>query len=160
MSSHPKGGGGDPCKRCRDRCKHVHQTSCPPPLPPLRPSGVGRGGGGCTTAHAGTGRETYSRPPCDHMHMPHTSPSNALCTVSTPRGERLQPVLMRQPPQLSVKTWGGGGGGGGAVGGVQPGVVGGGQAGGRGGVLLGVGGGGCVAGGQGGVQPGLRGGWG
>ena len=28
------------------------------------------------------------------------------------RGGRLQPVLMRHPPQLSVKTWGGGAGGG------------------------------------------------
>ena len=48
----------------------------------------------------------------------------------TPGGGRLHPVLMRHPPQLSVKT---GGGGGQLGGGVQPGVGGGGQAGGRGG---------------------------
>ena len=48
-------------------------------------------------------------------------------------GGRLQPVLMRHPPQLSVKTWGGGGG---------------------------SGGGGGPAGGRGGVQPGVRGGGG
>ena len=60
------------------------------------------------------------------------------------RGGRLQPVLMRHTPLLSVKTrgggesWGGGGGGGGGPaggrgGGVLPGVWGGGPAGGRGG---------------------------
>ena len=64
-------------------------------------------------------------------------------------GGRLQPVLMRHPPQLSVKTWRGGG--------VQPGV-GGGSSRGSGGVRPGVGG--CLAGGQGGVQPGVRGGGG
>ena len=32
-------------------------------------------------------------------------------------GGRLQPVLMRHPPQLSVKTWGDGGWGGGSLGG-------------------------------------------
>ena len=51
---------------------------------------------------------------------------------------------MRHPPQLSVKTWGGG-----SWGGVQLGV---------GGVLPGVGGGGVPAGGRGGVWPGVRGG--
>ena len=58
-------------------------------------------------------------------------------------GGGLQLVLMRQPPQLSVKTWGGG-------------QLGGGPAGGQGGVLPGVRGG--LDGGQGGVQPGVRGG--
>ena len=48
-----------------------------------------------------------------------------LLVVTT--GGRLQPVLMRPTPQLSVKTrGGGGGGGGGSWGGVQPGVGGGG----------------------------------
>ena len=58
-------------------------------------------------------------------------------------GGRLQLVLMRHPPQLSVKTWGGGG--------VQPGVGGGGcAAGGRGGGVPAGGQGGGLAGGQGG----------
>ena len=57
------------------------------------------------------------------------------------------------PPQLSVKTWGGGG----SWGGVQPGV-GGGSSRGSGVFLPGVGGG--LAGGQGGVQLGVKGGGG
>ena len=68
-------------------------------------------------------------------------------------GGRLQLVLMRHPPQLSIKTTGGGAVGGGVqpgIGGVLPGVGGGGQS------LPGVGGG--LAGGQGGVQLGVRGG--
>ena len=54
------------------------------------------------------------------------------CWAPPTTGGRLQPVLMRHTPQLSVKTRGGGGGGGGGSG-RGSGGGGGGQAGGRGG---------------------------
>ena len=70
-------------------------------------------------------------------------PEEAYSGGALAPGGRLQPVLMRHPPQLSVKTWGGGGGdlikkqtnfGGGQLGGGSSRVGGGGgQAGGRGG---------------------------
>ena len=82
--------------------------------------------------------------------------NNVHLDMST--GGRLQPVLMRPTPQLSVKTRGGGGGGSsrGSGGGVKPGVggggssrgSGGGQAGGRGGGV-GQGSGGSPAKGEG-----------
>ena len=68
---------------------------------------------------------------------------------AVPTGGRLQLVLMRHTPQLSVKTRGGGGGGGG--GGAE---LGGGPAGGRGG----SGRGGGSGWGSGGVLPGVWGG--
>ena len=66
------------------------------------------------------------------------SPEIHAHLVAGPGGQ-LQPVLMGHPPQLSVKTWGGGAVGGGSSrggGGVKPGV-GGGPAGGWGGGLAG-----------------------
>ena len=49
-----------------------------------------------------------------------------LEAITVTGGGRLQPVLMRHTPQLSVKTQGGGGRGGQLGGDVQPGVGGGG----------------------------------
>ena len=50
----------------------------------------------------------------DNAHAAHELPlpkrHQAASAMKSGLGPRLQPVLMRHPPQLSVKTWGGGGG--------------------------------------------------
>ena len=79
-----------------------------------------------------------------------------LLTSAVSTGGRLQPVLMRHTPQLSVKTRGGGGGSGGR-GGSSRGSGGGSCWGSGGGVPAGVGGG-SGQGSGGGVQPGVKGG--
>ena len=84
-------------------------------------------------------RLTYGNARQDSDRHPQTNLTFTDLQKMQPRGGRLQLVLMRHPPQLSVKTCGGG---------VQPGV-------GGGGVPAGGSGGG-LAGGPGGVQPGVR----
>ena len=181
--THCQGGGGDPPAPPQSHCEGQRphtagQSSSGPwvPQPCWSHTGV---------RSLSSWRCTASAPPCDipsgfftgawtvtHPSLRMLCRVAAFCRplrpvlllVSFPRsrspvvgvpGGRLQPVLMRHPPQLSVKTWGGGGGGSWGRGSSRG--SGGGQAGGQGGGSS-RGSGGCLAGGQGGVQPGVRGG--